>query len=355
MNAGEEPGRILVVRAGALGDTLMATPAVRALRNRYPRAEIDFLCSEAAFPLLELNPAIARLFVLHRRKVPFWLSPEKWRLARALQARGHGRAVLLESAPGYRELVERAGIRGISSIVDTFDPAQHSIVNNLRAAGFSGEDPPPMEIHTAPRDEMHADEMLRRFPRPIIGFHAGYGPSRTGIPARLLSQKKEDQGERLRGWGADNFARLAALLKDASIVLTGSGGDLREAERIRARMDREPLVLAGRTTVGELAAVIQRLDLLVSVDSGPAHMAAALATPLVVLWGPGILEQTRPVGDPARIRIIRHRVFCAPCYGTPMMKQCRRNICMEAISPERVAAVAMELLLSVKSGNPLSQ
>ena len=78
-------------------------------------------------------------------------------------------------------------------------------------------------------------------------------------------------------------------------------------------------------------------------------MGAALGTPLVVLWDPGILEQTRPLGNPARIRIIRHRVFCAPCYGTPMMKQCRRNICMEAISPERVAAAAEELLKSVKS------
>ncbi len=339
MNAGQQPGRILVVRAGALGDTLMATPAVRALRNRHPRAELDFLCSEAAFPLLELNPAITRLFVLHRRNVPFRLSPEKWRLARALRARAYDRAVLLESAPAYRELLERAGIGGISSIVDVFDPSQHSIVNNLRAAGFSGEEPPPMEIHTAPRDEMRSDEMLRGLPRPIIGFHAGFGPPRA----------KEDQGERLRGWGADNFARLAALLKDAGIVLTGSGGDLREAERISARMDRPPLVLAGRTRVGELAAVIQRLDLLISVDSGPAHMAAALGTPLVVLWGPGILEQTRPVGDPARICIVRHRVFCAPCYGTPMMKQCRRNICMEAISPERVAAAAQELLESVRS------
>jgi len=103
-------------------------------------------------------------------------------------------------------------------------------------------------------------------------------------------------------------------------------------------------MLAGRTSVREMAAVIEQLDVLVSVDSGPAHMAAALHTRLVVLWGPGILEQTRPCGDPSRVIVVRHPVFCAPCYGTPIMKQCQRNICMEAISPARVAGEVERLL-----------
>lgn len=339
MNAGREPGRILIVRAGALGDTLMATPVLRALRGRHPQAEIDFLCSASARPLLELNPAISRLFALRQRRIPFLLSPEKWRLARELRARAYDLAVLLESAPVFRELLERARIGEIRSVTETFDPGLHSIVNNLRAAGFGEEAPPPMELFTAREDEARAEELLRGLPHPLISLHAGWGPSR----------RKPQQEDRLKSWGAENFARLAGLLDagfGAGLVLTGGPDDGPEVERIRAALARgvSPLVLAGRTTVRELAAVIRRLDLLVSVDSGPAHMAAVLGTPLVVIWGPAILEQVRPVGDPARIRIVRHRVFCAPCYGTPMMKQCRRNICMEAISPERVAREAGEML-----------
>src|SRR5436190_33063 len=75
------PKRILLVRAGALGDTLMATPALRALKQHDPEAEIDFLCSQAARPLLEENTAISRIFSLAQRNVPFFVSLEKRRLA----------------------------------------------------------------------------------------------------------------------------------------------------------------------------------------------------------------------------------------------------------------------------------
>ena len=69
--------------------------------------------------------------------------------------------------------------------------------------------------------------------------------------------------------------------------------------------------LAGELSLLELAAVVRRLDLYLTVDSGPAHMAAALGTPLVALWGPGIFEQTAPVAGRGPARILYHRVPCA--------------------------------------------
>jgi heptosyltransferase-2 len=335
------PDRILIVRAGALGDTLMATPAVRALKQRYPEMELDFLCSQSARPLLEENPAIAQLFALEHRNVPYLFSWEKRRLARTLRERQYGMAVLLESGRHYRELIEHAGVHEIRDIRDTHNPHVHAIVNNLRAAGCDDAPPPPMEIHLAPRDEMRAAEMLGGLPRPWIGLHAGYGPPRR--------KDSRQQGERLKAWGAENFARLGKMLRErhgASLVFTGGGDDLPVTSRISELLGQpDPLVLAGRTSVREMAAVIEQLDVFVSVDSGPAHMAAALGTRLVVLWGPAILEQVRPWGDPERVVVVRHAVFCAPCYGTPMMKQCQRNICMEAISPARVADEVARLLV----------
>jgi ADP-heptose:LPS heptosyltransferase len=94
----------------------------------------------------------------------------------------------------------------------------------------------------------------------------------------------------------------------------------------------------------ELAAVIQSLDVLVSVDSGPAHLAAATGTPLVVLWGPAILEQVRPLSSRTPIALLRHPPPCAPCFETPLMKTCRRNICMESITPREVLAQVDALL-----------
>jgi len=310
----------------------MATPVITALRRRYPQAEIDFLCSAVARPLLELHPSLSRVFDLKLRNVPYLVSAEKRRLAAELRERNYASAVLLESAPAYREILERSGLREIRSITENFDPKLHSIVNNLRAAGETGENPPPMELHLAAADEARAAAWLDSLPRPVIGLHAGWGPAR----------RKGQREDRLKSWSVENFRKLAGLLK-GSRVLTGGPDDVAAAKRLAKGLSPAPLILAGKTSVRELAAVISRLDLLVSVDSGPAHMAAALGTPLVVLWGPAILEQVRPMGDPAKIRIVREPVPCAPCYGTALMKTCRRNVCMEGITPERVAAEAAAL------------
>ena len=338
------PDRILIVRAGALGDTLMVTPTIRALKQRDPEAEVDFLCSQSARPLLEENPLISRLFSLEYRNVPYFFSREKRRLAREMRQRQYRLAVLLESGRRFRELIEHSGAREIRDIRDTHDPLAHSIVNYQRAAGCEGV-MMPMDLYLTPRDEMRAAEMLRGLPRPWIGFHAGYGPP-SGKDSRL-------QSERLRAWGPESFARLGQIVRQrhgGTLVLTGSGGDVLLASRISELLgphlfgQQPPLVLAGRTSVREMAAVIEQLDVLVTVDSAPAHIAAALGTRTVVLWGPAIFEQTHPHGDPARVIVVRHPVSCAPCYGTPLMKQCQRNICMEAISPARVAAEVEQLL-----------
>ena len=169
--------RILVVRAGALGDTLMATPALRALKNRYPDSEIDFLCPAGARPLLEENSAISKLFTLTQRNVPYFLSLDKHRLVHALRERHYDIAGSARKRTRIsRDCGARRSAREIRDIRATFDPRLHSIVDNLRAAGCGDVAPPAMELHLAPRDEMRAMEMLANVPRPRIGLHAGYGP-----------------------------------------------------------------------------------------------------------------------------------------------------------------------------------
>jgi ADP-heptose:LPS heptosyltransferase len=334
-----DPSRILVVRVGALGDTLMATPLIRMLHERYPQAEIDFLSSELAAPLLELNPHLAHLFRLRARNLPFVLSPEKRRLVRHLRAREYDLAVLLESAPRYRMLLKRARLRQIRSFAEVrFDPALHAIVNNLNVAGFTGAKPEQlvMDLSLSPVDQAAADRILHEISPPRIGVHIGWGPQ----------GRKRNQAHRLRGWSRAGFIELIRrlLATHVSVVLTGSSEDSRDADLIQEQLgNRKVHSIAGRTKIRELAAVIEKLDLLISVDSGPCHMAAALGTPLVVLWGPGRLEQTRPLSR-GQVCVIRHILPCAPCQSTPQQKTCTRNLCMEAITPEEVLAEARHLL-----------
>jgi ADP-heptose:LPS heptosyltransferase len=319
----------------------MVTPLLRLLGKRYPKAEVDVLCSELAAPLLELNPFLSNLFALRGRNLPLFLSREKRRLVRQFRARDYDLTVLLESAPRYHVLVKRAGLRQIRSFVEVpFDPVRHAIVNNLNVAGIhevEGADL-NMDLPLAPNDEAMADRILHDLLHPIIGVHIGWGPQ----------GRKRRQDQRLRGWSLANFSQLLHRLIEhdgVSIVLTGSSEDSADIEALRRQLtDGRILSIAGRTQVRELAAVIKRLDLLISVDSGPCHMAAALGTPLVVLWGPGRLEQTRPLSSFTPIRIVRHPVPCAPCQSTPLQMSCRRNLCMEFISPDDVFAEVKSLL-----------
>lgn len=333
-------GRVLVVRAGALGDTLMVTPLIRRLRETAPHREVDVLCSAGGASLLRTNPHVSAIHVLRLRNMPYFCSLEKRRLVRTLRERGYEFAALLESAKRYRVLLEKAAIPDIRSFRETpFDPAQHSIVNNLRVAGFTDCEGSDLDMDLPVSDEalMWAAGTLAELPRPRIGLHAGYGPAR----------RKKGQADRLRGWHTGSCIEVAGELvrRGASIVLTGSKGDLGVCNEIARTLPRgRVIVCASQTSVEQLGGVIKTLDLLVSVDSGPAHMAAAIGTPLVVLWGPGILAQTRPLSSATPIRILRVDVPCAPCYGTPQMRRCIRNVCMERILPSAVVSAALETL-----------
>lgn len=329
-----------MIRAGALGDTLMATPVVPALAGRHPGARIDFLASASASPLLQGAPGIAQVLALRHRNLPYWLSVEKMRLVRRIRRARYDLAVVLEHAPRYYELIERAGVPRIAGFRETpFDPSRHSIANNLRAAGFEDCDAHPWTLLIAPvmEDYAPAREVVRDRRGPVVGMHVGYGPAR----------RKKDQANRLRGWALENFAAVGSRLLERGVrlVLTGSSDDRATVDRLLRLLPSSGVHdFAGRMTLRQSVRLIGDLDLLLSVDSGPAHIAAALGTPLVVLWGPGIFEQTRPVPLRGQVEIVREVVGCAPCYGTPMMKACRRNICMEGITPERVMAAVERLL-----------
>jgi ADP-heptose:LPS heptosyltransferase len=332
--------RILLVRVGALGDTLMATPAVRALKHKQANAQIDFLCSESAAPLLELNPHISNLLRIRRRNLPYAVSFEKHRLARILQSRRYDIAYLLETAPRYHRLLLHAGLSRIEGFREKpFDPGQHCIVNYLNAVGFSNIRPEDwqMDLPISPGDTAVAERLIGHLRGTRIGLHVGYGPR----------GKKNNQSNRLKGWGGQKFLSLSLMLLEhgANLVFTGSAEDREDIESIYRQLPQSRICsTAGGTGVRELAAILKKLDLFISVDTGPAHMAAALGIPLIVLWGPAIYEQVRPISYTSPVSILRVPPPCAPCYGTPRKDDCKQNICMESISPGSVLEAAKDML-----------
>lgn len=349
--AGKSP-RILVLRAGAIGDTLMVTPLLRALRRTFPGALLAFVCSRAVLEVLRANPHLDRVLPLAYRHLPWLLSGEKRRLVRALRDLDLDWGIVLEGHPRFVDLVHRARPKRLiafgpgpsekSFTRAVFDPQTHSIDNYLRAAeplgvlpaGREMELPYPAELDEAVRQRL-ANGGVREADR-LVGVHPGWGGRKHAI-----------EQTRLRSWPPGRFAQVIRWLVETAevrVALTGSAADRALTGYIARESGVPCLDLAGEFSLLELAALIHRLSLYLTVDSGPAHMAAALGTPLLTLWGPGIFAQTSPQAGAGPVRTLDHRVHCAPCYGTPLMKSCNDNVCMKQIEVEEVIEALAPLL-----------
>lgn len=154
---------------------------------------------------------------------------------------------------------------------------------------------------------------------------------------------------RAKRWPADRYAVLADRLidqLDADVVLIGSADELEVSLEVSQRMKHQPIVLTGKTDLAQAVAVLSGVDLLVTNDTGPAHIAAALGRPTLVIFGPTNPLTTRPLSSAAEI--VRRPPDCAPC----MLRDCPiDHRCMTAITPDEVfdrAAAMLEAKVSDK-------
>jgi len=163
---------------------------------------------------------------------------------------------------------------------------------------------------------------------PLVLLHPG-----TGGPAKL--------------WFAERWAAVADALQadGARLVLTGGPDELALVAEVAAHMQSVALALAGQTSVGQLAALMQRATLVLGVDSGPLHLAAAQGVPTIHLYGPGDAGRFGPWGDGARHVVLRAELWCSPCGE---FAACPRGLarpeCMELIAVARVVERARALL-----------
>jgi len=140
-------------------------------------------------------------------------------------------------------------------------------------------------------------------------------------------------------WEEEKFAALCDRIREElgiGVVLTG--GEAGPLDRIRARMKTEAVNLGGQTTLRELAGLYGQAALLITTDSGPMHLAAAVGTPVVALFGPTDPARTGPYG--AGHRVIRGGLSCIPCFR----KRCETRDCMRGITVDEVFAAVKELL-----------
>ncbi|MEW5725366.1 MAG: glycosyltransferase family 9 protein [Thermodesulfobacteriota bacterium] len=337
---------VLVIKLSALGDVVMSLPFLEALRRTWPGARLTWVVEEAAAGLLVGHPHLDRIIVFGRRR---WLAElKKGRPASALrQALAFRRELRRET---YDVVVDLQGLlksgilifssRGRRKIgfdrtrelnwvflnekLPPYDPDRHAVLRYLDAAAHLGADISGGPVFHLPPDAGAATQ--------AAALLAGAGSPLVAVnPGAKWSSKL---------WPAGHWIKLCRRAFEelgAAVVLTGSADEAGANAGIAGGAPGT-LDLTGRTGLKVLAEVFRRADVVVGPDTGPVHLAAAVGTKVVALFGPTAPWRTGPWGE--EHTVIRLGRECSPCRR----KDCPEPRCMSEISPEAVLAAVRETL-----------
>ena len=344
MNLNDLRGSLLVRATNWLGDAVMTTPAVSALRSAYPRVRIVVLAKPIVAELFRHHPDVDEVMV-YERPGRHEGALGRLRMAGELRRRRFDAALLLQNAfdaallAFLARIPERAGYatdgrwmlltHAVRITPDLL--AQHEVEYYLRLLERLGI---PRPASPSLRIAVTADER-----EAMASRLEGLGVER-GTP--LLAVNPGATFGSAKRWYPDRFAAVADALSEewgASTVLLGSVAEAPLAREIESAMRAAPVNLAGKTTVREMMALVSRSSFLITNDSGPMHIGAALGVPLVAIFGPTDWRRTSPWTE--RARIVRVEVDCSPC----MLRECDRgHECMLGVTAAMVIDAARDLL-----------
>ena len=340
---------VALIRPDHLGDILFTTPAISLLREAFPQARITYLAGPWSKAVIENNPNIDEIALcpfpgFTRQKKRSVLEPYVTilRYANLLRQRHFDLAIVLRFDHWWGALlVHLAGIpcrvgydvaevRPFLTDIVPYSSGRHEVEQNLtlvkrvascelRVASF------PLEFDLTVEDEMFAKDYLMRHGvgdgNLLICIHPG-----AGAPVKL--------------WRNEAWAQVADALAqryESKVILTGAEEEAPLCRAIADEMTAKAIVAAGETSLAELAAVMARCRLVLGVDSGPLHLAVAMDTPTVHLFGPVDSHAFGPWGNPAHHIVLTSDMDCIPCnrldYHSTELPQhpCVRNITVEQV------------------------
>jgi heptosyltransferase-2 len=331
--------RILVVQSGFLGDVVLTTPLIAALRRRFPTAALAMLVTAAAAPLVAAHPALDAVLIddkrgagrgvrglarlarrLRRERFTIALAAHKSpRTALALRAAGIARRIGFAGAPGAALYTDR-----VARAPDGHD--RDRILGLLTPLG----------------GPVTSDEVQRPWVAVDAGTRARAADLLAGVPAdeRPLAAICPGAAWRTKRWPVAAFGALVRDLEERGYrcVLLGAGDERAITAAVRAAAGGRGVDLAGRTDVGVLAAVLARMAVVVSNDSAPMHLASAAGVPQVAIFCATVPAQGYgPLG--ARALVVEKDLACRPC-GRHGGTRCPRGTddCMELVEVAAVAA-----------------
>lgn len=339
---------ILLIQLAGMGDLVMATPTIRAIREKFPDAYIVLLTTERAKDLLKNSKHLDRIFSLDytgRFQSGLLFNQKNWRTISELRKHKFDLAANLYQIYSFKgalrlwllfKLINIKFIVGRNTegrgffldlkIKETAIGDEHEVESNLRLAESIGARAINKKLH------LEINEEDAKFISELL---FGYNVSDKDL---LIGINPGSAWRLTRRWLPERFAQTADEIVNkysAKIVFTGSMGEARLSDEIISLMKNKPINTTGKLNVPQLAALIKRCNLYISVDSGPMHIAVAVKTPLVAICGAGP-ERYFPYGNSNEITIIKKNINCGPCYKI----KCNDHRCMRLISVEDVLEAA---------------
>lgn len=349
--------KLLVVRPDHLGDLLFLTPALRRLRRGLPDAEIVGLVGPWGVPVLVGNPnldrliawdfpwfdrrgrrstvaayssliALARLLRRERFDLTLQFRADFWWGALAARLAGTSEQIGFD-VPNVRPFLSRA-----LPVRHGLHAADEDLCLAEAVAGPGGGE--RLEFFVADADRRRAAQLLGTAgpDQPLVALQSGAGAPVKHWPIERLAEV----GRRLQGEVG------------ATIVALGGPGERDRVGALVEQIGPETIGLAGATSLGELAAVLERCQLALGPDSGPLHLAVAVGTPTIHLFGPADPRRFGPYGERSRHRVILSSWPCCPCDRLDFpVDELSAHQCMAEITTDQVIEVAVDLLRGSKA------
>lgn len=337
--------KILILKPSSLGDVVQALPVLRLLRLHFPRAAIHWWIDSALSPLLEGDPDLTEVVLFHRER---WVSPRHW-------------PELVSSLRGLRD-------QRFDWVIDLQALARSAVTAWLVQGRFTiglddpREGAPAFYDQAVPRRSFHTHavdwylDVLRRLGVPVHPEFEWLPPRPAAL--RSLVRKWGMPGPNLialqpgarwpnKRWPIDYFVRLvrrlAAGVPDARFAILGGRADEALGQRLATVVPDRTVDLTGKTTLLELVEWLRRSRLLVTNDTGPMHVATAVRTPVMALFGPTEPRRTGPYRQESAV--LQARLPCVPCLRShcahvPYLE------CLDRIAPEQVEARVLEMLVA---------
>ncbi|MBA4149904.1 MAG: lipopolysaccharide heptosyltransferase II [Verrucomicrobia bacterium] len=329
--------KILILKPSSLGDVIQALPVLRLLKLHYPRSEIYWWIEASLVSLLKSDPDLTGLFAFERKR---WSSPLKWNeLFRSVREMRRHKFDLVIDLQGLARSGAFAWLANGNTLVGVGDPREG-------APGFYDVSVPRASYGT------HAvDWYLSVLKQLNIPVDRPYEWLPVNDYAKAIVDQQRARHERYilinpgarwmnKRWPAEHFAalvkNLAAEYPDFGFVITGAGNESAVAESIEAAAPERCINVAGRTSLVEMVEWIRGCSVMVTNDTGPMHLAAALGKTVLALFGPTEAARTGPYGQSHNV--LRTSIPCAPCMknrcSNPNYLECLRSITPEFVQEQ---------------------